>query len=320
MNFKKYIFVFIIILLIKYSYSKYNEKIELYDSKNDYKIVRQYLLNENMNFSLKPILWIHSSYEINARNWKSFYSRNTNELNQPYIYLTIKSIINKCGNDFNVCLIDDNSFNKLLPNYTININNLPDPIKTYHREIALLKLVNSYGGLIVPNSFLCIKNLYPLYKEIIKTQKPFICETVNNKNIISNDKIFGPSLFIGTYPNNESIQNIIDELIINISNEYTNEQNFNGDLHRLIYKHIFNNKFNIIDPKLIGTQQSNGEPVLIENLLSNNVIHFKDIFGIYIPSEQIIKRINYQWFARLNPQQVFESDTLIGNLFLIHSQ
>ena len=52
---------------------------------------------------------------MNARWWKSFGSRNTKCLNQPYQYLTIKSIVDKCGEHFNICLIDDKSFEKLIP-------------------------------------------------------------------------------------------------------------------------------------------------------------------------------------------------------------
>ena len=43
-------------------------------------------------------------------------------LNADYLYLTIRSIINKCGDDFHVALIDDNSFKMVLDNWTIDLN------------------------------------------------------------------------------------------------------------------------------------------------------------------------------------------------------
>ena len=74
--------------------------------------VNQYLLeHDDIIKSKKPILWIHIPREVNARNWKSFGSRNSNDLNQPYLYLCLKSIIDKCGNDFNICLIEDCAIN-----------------------------------------------------------------------------------------------------------------------------------------------------------------------------------------------------------------
>ena len=60
----------------------------------------------------KPNIWIHIDYEKNSRNWKSFYSRNSRHLNQPYLHLTIKSIIRYCQDDFNICLINDDTGNR----------------------------------------------------------------------------------------------------------------------------------------------------------------------------------------------------------------
>jgi hypothetical protein len=320
MNFARYIYVLLIILTIKYFYSKYNDKLFINDKEKDYHLVREYLLNKNENFNKRPILWIHNTHNINARNWSSFYSRNSNDLNQPYLFLTIRSIINKCGNDFNVCLIDDNSFNKLIKNYTINLSNLPDPIRSHNRQLALLKLLDNYGGMMVPNSFLCVENLINVHYETISQNKPFVFECVNNRNIMSSYKTFGPELFISTPPQNPCIKYIINELEIRNSKDYTDEPNFEGTLGRLFNQCIYDNQMISLSPKINGTQQANDEPVLLENLFGNSPLKMDKFLGVYIPADEILKRIKYQWFARLSPQQILESDTFIGNLFLIHSQ
>ena len=56
----------------------------------------------------KPIIWVHIPYDINARKWESFFSRNTENLNQDYLYLTLRTIIEKNSNDFHICLINEN--------------------------------------------------------------------------------------------------------------------------------------------------------------------------------------------------------------------
>ena len=136
-------------------YSKY-QSVE-YDDENmrNYKLVKKYLLNDSsLAQSKKPIIWIHMVYDINARWWPSFSSRNTDNLNQPYQYLTMKSIIDKCGEDFNVCLIDDDTFTfdfnrirefcerKLTGGYKINwcVNVRPNIT-----DIGLLKLMKKAG-------------------------------------------------------------------------------------------------------------------------------------------------------------------------------
>ena len=40
-------------------------------------------------------------------------------------------------------------------------------------------------------------------------------------------------------------------------------------------------------------------------------------YGILIPSEEILNRRKYEWFARLSQKQVLESNTIIGNYLLL---
>ena len=76
----------------------------------------QYLLDDDtLGKSKKPILWIHVPYEYNSRNWLSFGSRSAFDLNQPYLYLTVKTIIKNCDESFKIVMIDDGSFEKLIP-------------------------------------------------------------------------------------------------------------------------------------------------------------------------------------------------------------
>ena len=46
------------------------------------------------------------NYEKNSRDWDSFLSRSSNDLNLPYYYFTLRSIISKNSNDFNICIIE----------------------------------------------------------------------------------------------------------------------------------------------------------------------------------------------------------------------
>ena len=107
---------------------------------NEDELIRKYLLNDSPLYGYnRPKLWIHSSYEYNARKWKSFGSRTSTDLNQPYIHLTIQSIIHHCGDDFNICLIDDDSFSQLIPGWKTNVSELSEPSLTYFRELAIRK-------------------------------------------------------------------------------------------------------------------------------------------------------------------------------------
>jgi len=43
----------------------------------------------------------------------------------------------------------------------------------------------------------------------------------------------------------------------------------------------------------------------------------KSAYGIYIPAEKLLLRTNLQWFARLDPEQVLRSDTVIARYLLL---
>jgi hypothetical protein len=69
---------------------------------------------------------------------------------------------------------------------------------------------------------------------------------------------------------------------------------------------------------LIGTKTVDGKPVIIEELLGEEDMDFnKEAYGIYIPEDQILNRLAYQWFARLSPRQVLTSNTVVGKYLLL---
>ena len=119
-------------------------------SKADYDMIKKYILNDSPLYGLnRPKLWIHSKYEVNSRNWYSFGSRNSTDLNQPYLSYTVKTIIDNCGDDFHICLIDDESFNKLIPGFDLELKKIPEPLKEQYREIALLQLIHLLDGFCI---------------------------------------------------------------------------------------------------------------------------------------------------------------------------
>lgn len=311
-NIYHYIIAFIVLFVVstfirKKILSKPN------NNEND-AIIRDYLLNESPLYGYnRPKIWIHSTYTINARKWKDFYSRNTTDLNQPYIHLTIKSVINHCGDDFNVCLIDDESFSNLLPDWNIKIENLAEPTRSQYRELGILKLLNIYGGLVIPNSFICIKNLKTFYEEGVQENNPFVCETVNN--ISTNPSLFIPTTNImGSLKNNETIIEMIesvDQILTSIHNTTMNE--FTEKVSNICIQNIQNKKMNIINGEKIGIKTTKGKPILVDHLMNESDVDIAPgIVGLYIPSEEVLKRTKYQWFASLTAEQVLESKTVVS--------
>ena len=314
-SFTNYILLFLVLIVIGMLYKRYTDKQMREENLDNIQTIKKYLLDDTtLGKSKKPILWIHVPYEYNSRNWLSFGSRSSFELNQPYLYLTVKSIIEKCDNSFHICLIDDKSFMKLLPNWNVNLTSISHPIKKYMIELAMTKLLYEYGGMRVPISFVCMKNLI----DISQNDKPFICEFVN-RNISSTYTDFYPCIeFMGSPKGNPIIKDLINYIEIEISQDYTDEINFLGSFDTWCKKQTEKNNINIIDGQLIGTKTTQNQQILIDNLLSNNYIDLnKNTYGIYIPQKELMSRNHYNWFLRMSPKQVLEGNMILSKYILL---
>ena len=285
-----------------------NEKVE-----DEYVLIKKYLLNDSPLYGYnRPKLWIHTKYEVNSRKWKSFQSRNTTDLNQPYIHLTIKSIINHCGNDFNVCLIDDQTFSKLIPSWNIDMHLLAEPHKKRAREIGLMELVYLYGGVVVPNSFLCLKNLLPLYEQT--NQKPFLCENIN-KTCGEHKAFRCNTFFMGAKKNDPVLLGYLEQIKPRGADSrwknihFEEETEFRG-LHAKWWDAA---DITVIDGSLIGVKDTSGKRIMIEELTGEDFIDFSpDAFGIYIPEEEILQRPNYQWLSVLSSEEILASNLILA--------
>jgi hypothetical protein len=314
-----YVILFIIIISLGILYQKYLEKQSTLASFDDYGEIKKYLLKDKtLDKSKKPILWIHIPHEYNSRNWLSFGSRSSTELNQPYLYLTVKSIIKNCDKSFKIVLIDDGSFDKLIPNWNINMSLLADPMKDYVRQLAMAKLVYTYGGLNVPISFLCFTDLIGLYNKGINDDSMFVCENYNF-NISSTNKLFCPNAnFMGAKKENDTVKDFINLMERTISDDYTAQTKFLGEFDGWCNDKTTKGKMRLIPGTDVGTRTVDDEPVTVETLLSDDYIHFYGkMYGIWIPADQILKRRHYEWFSRMSPEQIFQSQFILAKYIVL---
>jgi hypothetical protein len=285
---------------------------------DEYAEIRQYLTHdETLDKSKKPILWIHIPYEYNSRQWVNFGSRSSTDLNQPYLQLCVRSIVKHCQESFKIVFIDDGSFEKLVPHWSIQMNLLADPVKKYVRQLALTKLLYYYGGMNVPISFLCYKDLFGLFQTGTRDNQFFVCENYN-ENVTSTNKLFYPDIrFMGTRKQNETLREFLDHMERNISSDFTSQSDFLGEFNKWCQRKQKKEKVTIIPGTHVGTKTIQGDHVLVETLLGEEYISFYDqMYGIWIPNEMILKRTNYAWFAQLTPDQIFESSFILAKHFV----
>jgi len=314
------IFVAILIVLM-FLYNRFEDKRMREELQDNNDTIQKYLLDDvTLAESKKPILWIHVPYEYNSRKWLSFGSRSSLELNQPYLYLTAKSIINRCDESFTICIIDDGAFAKLIPGWNVDMTSISAPILDNMRRLAMMKLLHIYGGLICPLSFVCIKNLEGMYMKGTRGDKMFLCE-VNDRNITSTSHEFYPSLtFCGAPKECETVKRLIDFIQRTMSSDFTAETEFLGNFDRWANNKIKSGEINLIDGIEVGVKTIDEKPILIDDLMSNNYLNFyTGTYGILIPADEILKRRKFEWFARMSPKQILESNTILGNYLLVNA-
>ncbi len=314
----RYFTLFIVLTVIGYLYEKYKLKYVPDEELEKYDLVRKFLLNGGPGLGNKPILWIHTSHPVNHRDWQSFGSRNTRLLNQPYRVSCVETVVKHCSKSFNVVLIDDYSFSKLIKGWAIDMNKLANPVKAHVRMLALAKLMRDFGGMLLPNSTIVCKDLKPLYDNALKTSCCFSVNMINRGITANVSSMFPTTKILGCKKNSPVMANYCSYLETMTGTDYTSESDFLGQANRWLYKQYLNKKLNLVCGKMFGSEDREGREVNIERLMGNTYIKFSpNLYAIYIPGDEILRRTKYQWFARLSQQQLRNCDTIIAKQLLI---
>ncbi len=316
-----YIVLFIVITGFGILYNRWEQKNLEVENNQTNQHIAQFLLNRNLtsdyDINAKPFLWIHVENELNSRNWESFNSRSSRELNKPYIYYTIKSIIKKCDKTFNICLIDDESFPKLLSGWNHDLTRIDVTTRNKIRSLALTKVLHAYGGLLVPSSFLCNRNLSDLYYKNVNDNGMFACEKLDKTAYTTQTRYIPDLTFMGCKRNNSHMKEFITFLEIMLSKDFTSESDFKDSACKYLSNLVNNKEINLINGQMIGKKDAQNNIVDLERLFNTEFIEFVDeMFGIYIPDKELSKRTHYNWFLKLNHEQLLNSDMIVCKYML----
>ena len=197
---------------------------------------------------------------------------------------------------FNICVINDNDLKDVIPNWKFDMNELSDPIKDRVRRLAQVELINYYGGIVVPPSFLCLKNLRKLYGQT--EYESYYVECGKN------------DIILGGKRNNADLKNYIATLNIYIS-DMSNEPEFKNLINVALEKNITK-----LDSKEFGLRTVDNIPVTIVDLLSDKCINLsEDMYGLYIPRERLLEEKQNEWFTSIEVEKIKKSNLYIARYF-----
>jgi len=311
MKYINYISSFLILVGIGYIYEKL--KISSIHNKDntDYDLVTKYLLNDIKNNNL-PFIWIHIDNYKNARVWENFKSRTNNDLNLPYIDLTVQTIVNKCKDNFNICLLNDDSFKTLLPNWNIDINRVADPIKTKCRELGIARVLKKYGGIYLPTGFVCMKNLQELYEMQEYSKKLFVGELLNDMVNPESVCYYPSNKMMIANKNCPELIEYIEYLEHLISKDTTHESIFLKSIGYYFNSKINDNKIKLIPAEYIGIRDNKKNKITLDRLFDSDEIELhSNCFGIYINSAELLKRKKYNWFCYLTIDEIINVNNFL---------
>lgn len=322
-SFKNYVILFAIVAIASFFGNQLQHYYKDLETDEEYELIRKYLLNDANQSSFqdtkKPKLWIHTTYDINARQWKSFYSRNSTDLNQPYIHLTIQSIVQHCGDHFHVCLIDDESFSKLIPAWSISMNTVPEPFRKRLREYGLATLLYMYGGMTVPNSFICFRNLLSMYQDAtLGAGGAFVCERPSQAESIKRAGkrlLFTPDPYVmGCAAGCPAMAKYMEYLRGRSHHLHFQAQTeFLGDSSEWLLQAVESGSMNLLDGTYVGVKTAQRAQILLEDLMEEAPLDLvPGCYGVFVPAEQVLSRNKYQWLAYLSPEELYRSQFILA--------
>ena len=170
----------------------------------------------------------------------------------------------------------------------------------------------------IPDSTIVMKDLMPLYNRCLLGKCAFVGETLSRNQTATYTKLFPNTQIIGCKLNSPVMKSYIDYLELINSRDYTNEIEFLGEMERYLYKMVLDGKMNKIDGCIFGTVDNVSNDVNIDRLLGSTFIDFSPrLQAIYLPGDEILKRVKYGWFARLSQQQLRTCDSVAAKWLLI---
>ena len=303
-----FVYVFIIVLFSVLMYKYYKKKYDnnVIEFKKENVDIDVYFFSElYLKKSKNRKLWVHLPFEKNSREWDSFGSRTSHKLNLAYMTLCIKSIIDWCGQSYDIIIYDDTNIPVLLPETKVDLMKLSGTLLDKYRELCKLQILYMYGGVMVPPSLFLRKNI----KEIDNPKIWYVCETHNDDNVSYSNLMHSTELMGSNMENAE-----LNKYIQLYSNELKKDfvENYNFDMN-----YFKQNNIPYIDGKLIGTKTRYNDKITIEDLMSNKkIILDKQHVGLYIPHEQLMKRRLYNWYCKLSEEEVLKCQVFISYYML----
>jgi len=245
----------------------------------------------------------------------------------------------------------------------------------------MVQLLYYYGGLVLPNSFICCKNMLQFYLDGIGGEKGnefFVAERPNRyddfnheigkRNFVPDNYIMGSRKecpVVKEYMNYlKRLYQVKDTRILtplgpipvfdgivragggesggvsgnvalgvrsgeeasgvpdldgprsseSVQAFYTNELEFTGEKAQWLWNKIRKEEIGLVGGEYIGVKSREKKVIDLDELMADGFLDVdnEQLFGVYIPADDLLIRTKYAWFAVLPTHQVINTHTIVA--------
>ena len=163
-----------------------------------------------------------------------------------------------------------------------------------------------------------MRDLLPYHNEYLGKKGCYVGEFVSRNNTSEKKRLFPSHKFIGCEKGNKTMKDLCNYLEVSLSTDNSAAADFEGNLDRNLFKKVNSGVMSVIPGNLLGTKTRDGYVILLDDLLKESHIKFdSDMFGIYLPKDEILKRRNYEWFVRSNKVQILSGNAILSKMFTL---
>ena len=273
--------------------------------------------------SAKPNLWIHlntqSTLPFPGMSLLPGMQTSTTRIDKvpAFEQLCAYSVLFHNASEFNVVLITDDDFSLLLPGWSVNLDAVPEDGRKAVRDVALLRILYYYGGMLVPSTFAATA---PFSKAIAMPSalpKDNVLAFATPTTGINRSEeggvqepLFGPSpRFMYSAPNNPTVKRLIDMLSVK-TGTHAQVAAFEDRASTAMRQLMQEGRVGVLSGELIGTKDAEGQPVDVAEAIDG----FKRAphsVGVLVPG--FVYRVRkYGWLMRESPAKILAGSTWLA--------
>lgn len=277
---------------------------------------------EFVNFpGMKPTLWWFVDDENNARSWLDFGGRNTTEPNRGYLAVALESLKKTQGDDFNIKpLIGRDAVLAQIKDAPADAKRLPPAL---WRRWTIANLLNCHGGLAMDGD--STLTVGPSFKPYLSGVEAAAFGITSDEAIVSPSTALapGPNPYVGwsakpQHPAWAHAADIWGRLVNRGAQAWSSAE------ARRTYMTVFEAqraKGLQVIREAEASRIPDGRPRALEDLFGrvSEPVDPKTTLtpgAVYVPydGDDLARRFEFNWFLRMSPQQIKESDLVWARL------